>query len=90
MSCTNRYLHAASILSADLKEGVGDLAQGAVLDGFHEFFEEVFVVDGLGLQAPEHLVALVAAAGPEVLYALDLEFLFLGGAADDFLRQDCG
>ncbi len=43
-----RYLHTAPVLSTDLKEGVGDLAQaqGAVLDGFHEFFEEVFVVAG--------------------------------------------
>lgn len=34
-------LHIASVLAADLVEGVGDLAEACDLDGLHEFGEDV-------------------------------------------------
>ena len=38
-------LHAAPVLTTDLKEGIGDLTQRANPDRVHEFFEHVLVVD---------------------------------------------
>ena len=36
----------ATILPAHFKQGICDLAEGAIFDGFHEGCEGVFVVNG--------------------------------------------
>ena len=46
--------HAAPILPAHLKKGVGDLAQAAAAHGLHQQLEHVLVVDHRLLQALEH------------------------------------
>jgi hypothetical protein len=44
-------LHCSTVLPTDLVEGVGNLPQGADLDSFHEFIEEVLPTDGGLLEA---------------------------------------
>ena len=39
-------LHVSSVLAAYFEEGFGNLSEGAGFAGFHEGFEDVFVLDG--------------------------------------------
>ena len=45
MRARKAALHAAPILTTDLKEGIGDLTERANSDRAHEFFKHVLVVD---------------------------------------------
>jgi hypothetical protein len=82
-SCGMRQLHAAPVLTAHLKQGVGDLAQRADPHRVHQHLKHVGVVDHGLLEAGDHGGGFGRVTGVEVVQTLQLRlFFFLGGARE--------
>ena len=82
-------LHVSSVLASYFEEGLGDLAQGAGFAGFHEGFEDVFVLDSGVLYDLQGLGAFFLQ-GVQAAQHVDLIFFFFRGGADHFAGNDGG
>ena len=83
-------LHVPAVLSAYFEKSLCYLAERAVLNGFHQFFENVLVVYGFLLKRLESFLACFTATLPKVLNRFYLEFLFFRSRTNHLLWNDGG
>ena len=86
----SQKLHIASVLTTNIKHGVGDLAEGGGFDCFHQRFEHVFVVGGRVLQIVQGGFCFLGVTRIKCFHLRDLELFFGFSGADDFAGDDGG